>query len=370
MRVLAVTNLYPSPQNPTWGTFVEQQVQSLRRIGMKVEVLFVDRVGKGMGTYLGLGRALRLRIAAFQPEIVHVMYGGVLAEVVTRVVRDRPVVVSFCGSDLLGDLLSGLFRKLIAGYGVFASHRAAKRACGVVVKSKNLLDALPGTLDRSKVRIIPNGVNLALFKPLDRKTCRSRLGWHNDRFHVLFPTNCGGDPRKRFDLALAAVEAANHSGIRVELHQLRGVAYDEVPIWLNASDVVLLTSLHEGSPNIIKEALACNRPVVSTDVGDVRERIERIEGCYLARPDPADLATKVRLVFNSARWIEGRAKMEELSVERIAQQLYDLYITLLNGAEDNQQTNNGETLHHASPPSKPGWRKYKPGSVRPKSERS
>lgn len=164
--------------------------------------------------------------------------------------------------------MPGLFRKLVAGYGVLASHSLAKRASGIIVKSKNLRNTLPGTLDRSKVRIIPKGVNFDLFKPLDRGACRSRLGWDKDRFHVLFPVNLG-DPRKRLDMVLAAVEAANRSGIQAELHQLQRIPHHEVSIWLNASDVVLLTSLDEGSPNIIKEALACDLAVVSVDVGDV-----------------------------------------------------------------------------------------------------
>ena len=82
------------------------------------------------------------------------------------------------------------------------------------------------------------------------------------------------------------MERATRLGIDAEMHHLSGVPNDHVPIWLNASDVVLLTSLHEGSPTIIKEALACNRPVVSVDVGDVRERIRGVDGCFLARPDP------------------------------------------------------------------------------------
>jgi teichuronic acid biosynthesis glycosyltransferase TuaC len=88
---------------------------------------------------------------------------------------------------------------------------------------------------------------------------------------------------------------------------------------------VLLTSLHEGSPNIIKEALACNRPVVSLDVGDVRERIQGIDGCYVALPNPDDLAAKLCLVHRSFSRVNGRVKMQELSIERIALSLKGFY---------------------------------------------
>jgi teichuronic acid biosynthesis glycosyltransferase TuaC len=328
LRILAVTNMYPTPQAPSSGTFVEQQIKGIRQIGLDVDMMFLNRAQRGMGVYLGLGRQIRAKIGKYEPDLVHVMYGGVMADEVTRAVADRPTVISFCGSDLLGELLSGILRKLIAGYGVMASYRAARRACGIVVKSKNLQDALPEDVDRSKVRIIPNGVDLERFKPLNRDKCRKRLSWSGNRFHVLFPTNSGA-PLKRPDLAKAAVEATNHSGVQAEMHQLRGVPHDDVPIWLNASDVVLLTSLHEGSPNIVKEALACNIPVISVDVGDVRERIQGIEGCYLAVPEPGDLADKLQMVHAGARRVVSRIKMQELSLECVALQLKEFYSEIL-----------------------------------------
>jgi glycosyltransferase involved in cell wall biosynthesis len=324
MRILAVTNVYPTPVMPTYGTFVEQQIKSLEQIGLDIEVMFIDRIQGGMRTYIRLAQKVRARIFESEPDVVHVMYGGVMAYRIIRSIQDRPTVVSFCGSDLLGEHLSGTFRKFIARVGVLASHRAAKQAAGIVVKSKNLYDALPPHIDRSKVRIIPNGVDLERFKPLNRNECRDRLGWDPKYFHVLFPTN-SGDPGKRFDLAQAAVEKMRHCGISTEIHQLRGVPHWEVPVWINGSDVLLLTSLHEGSPNVVKEALACDLPVVSVDVGDVRERIQNIEGCYIAVADPSDLADKLSLVYFGRKRIESRNRMQEVSLERIAFELRNLY---------------------------------------------
>lgn len=332
MRILAVTNMYPTSQAPASGTFVEQQVGSLKQVGLEVDVLFVDRRRKGMGAYLSLRREIGASVMKFQPDLVHVMYGGVMAYQVTCAIRDRPIVVSFCGSDLLGENLSGPLRKLIARYGVFSSHRAARRAWGIVAKSKSLQDVLPKDVDRSKIRIIPNGIDLERFRPLDRYTCRGQLGWSPDHFHILFPTN-SGDPVKRFDLAQAAVETVNRLGTPAEIHQLRGVNHNEVPVWLNASDAVLLTSLHEGSPNVIKEALACDIPVVSVDVGDVRERIQGIAGCYLASPEVGDLAAKLRLVDTGPRRVAGRIRMQVLSLECIARRLKRFYEEILMSHE-------------------------------------
>ncbi|MCA9422703.1 MAG: glycosyltransferase [Nitrospira sp.] len=306
---------------------MEQQIKGLMNVGLNVQVLFVNRAQGGIFEYLLLKKGVIKACQRFDPDIVHCMYGGVMADIVTRTIIDRPTVVSFCGSDLLGELLSGLSRKVVSYGGILASFRAAKRANGVVVKSLNLKRALPKSVVPSKIRIIPNGVDLARFRPLNRNLCRKHLGWRNDWFHILFPTN-GGDPRKRIDLAFSAIEVLNRGGVKAELHELKGVTHQHVPIWLNACDVVLLTSLHEGSPNIIKEALACNIAIVSVDVGDVCDRIALVEGCHIAMPCQADLAMKLQLVCSGSRRVVGRKVLQGLSLEEVARRLATFYSEL------------------------------------------
>jgi glycosyltransferase involved in cell wall biosynthesis len=329
MRVLAVTNIYPSSERPALGTFVEQQVKGLRAIGLEVDVFHVDRVGSGMRAYWGVGADARERARAANADLVHVMYGGVMAEEVTRVLRDRKCVVSFCGSDLLGERLSGWTRRFVSGIGVWASHRAARRADGIVVKSRNLLDALPAGIPAARVRILPNGVDLERFRPLDRAGCRARLGWSAAGFHVLFPANTG-DRRKRPWIAHEAIERLRATGVPAELHELRGVPHASVPDWINACDAVILTSLAEGSPNIVKEALACDVAVVSVDVGDVAERIEGIGGCFISPPDPAALAARLGEVHAGGR-VPGRERMSDLSIQRVAERLREFYREVLAG---------------------------------------
>jgi glycosyltransferase involved in cell wall biosynthesis len=256
------------------------------------------------------------------------MYGGVMADVTTRAVADRPTIVTFHGSDLLGEHLSGRIRQVIAEYRVWASWRAARRASGVITVSKALREALPRDVDRKKVRVLPCGVDLERFKPTDRRACRERLGWDDTKFHVIFPAN-GGDPVKRFDLAQAAVDAVNRSGVSAELHQLRGIEHSDVPVWLNAADVLLLTSLHEGSPMVIKESLACDLPIVSVPVGDVDERISGVSGCYLASPDPQELAARLRAVHSGSRRVDGRRAVLSLSLQSIAREIHALYADLV-----------------------------------------
>ena len=323
-QILAVTNMYPGPGQMHQGTFVERQVAGLMRCGLSVEVLYVDRTGAGFGAYVGLGKRVLRRAAETRSDLVHVMYGGVMADSVVRHVRDLPTIVSFCGSDLLGSPEASLVRRGLSAYGVWASHRAARGATGVVVKSKNLFDAVARRVGRSKVRIIPNGVDLERFRPMERASCRERLGWNPSEFHVLFPANAG-DPVKRPGLAQAAAEELRGGGLRCNLHYLQGVSHAEVPLWLNASNALLLTSRHEGSPNVVKEALACNIPVVSVDVGDVRDRIERIPGCFLAEADARDLAARLLLVHRGTGHVHGREAMQSLSLENVARQLCEFY---------------------------------------------
>jgi teichuronic acid biosynthesis glycosyltransferase TuaC len=325
IRAAVVTNIYPSPGRPGEGTFVADQVESLRAAGVDTRLVYVPRADGGMGVYRAL--AGRIRDCTGSVDVVHVMYGGVMADVVTRAVRDVPVLVSFCGTDLLGGKGRGAVHGLARRYGVVASRRAARRAQGVVVKSPNLLAALPRGVDRSRVSIVPNGVDLRRFRPRDRADCRAQLGWNPRRRHVLFPSPTDR-PEKRFRLAERAIEAVVRSGIDVELHALVDVAHDDVPTWLNAADIVLLTSAHEGSPNAVKEALACDVPVVSVDVGDVRERIEGVDGCRIADPDPGDIARNLIEVLERGRPIAGRERVAELALPRVAARIRDIYAAL------------------------------------------
>jgi glycosyltransferase involved in cell wall biosynthesis len=324
MRILTVTNMYPSQERPASGTFVQQQVKGLTDLGLEVELMLVDRLGRGPFAYYGLAARVAKRVTDSKFDLIHSMYGGVMAKTVVKASTSIPVIVSFCGSDLLGENLPGLLRKAAVTYGVWCSRFAARHARGVIVKSKNLWEALPANVDKKSVCIIPNGVDLNRFTPMDSSECRQRLGWEHNRFHVLFPAN-SGSPVKRFWLAQAAVQEAQRAGVPAELHRLEGVKHEDVPLWLNSSDCLILTSEHEGSPNIVKEALACNVPVVSVDVGDVSERIHGISGCHICSPDPRDLAARLVAVTNGPQRIRSRITLDGLSLNKVAERLIDFY---------------------------------------------
>jgi glycosyltransferase involved in cell wall biosynthesis len=170
------------------------------------------------------------------------------------------------------------------------------------------------------------------FRPLDRRFCAAQLGWPDDRFHVLFPS-FPEHPRKGYELAQRAVERLRSEGVPVILHCLDRVAHADVPMWLSAADCVILTSTHEGSPNIVKEALGCGQAVVSVDVGDVRERLLGIPGCEVSGPDPESLAAALGRTRMVAR-IEAnrpirRRRVEGLSLQNAAAKVVAVYDSVL-----------------------------------------
>jgi glycosyltransferase involved in cell wall biosynthesis len=321
--------MYPSAVWPTSGVFVRQQIEGLTAIGLKVRVVFVDRLQKGPWVYYRLGQAVRRAMEEFAPGVVHVMYGGVMAAQVMREPGLPPVVLTFHGSDLLGENFSGLFRKVVSHYGVLCSRRAARRAQGVVVVARHLIRALGNAISPERIQVIPNGVNLDHFKPLDHGVCQGRLGWEPGRFQVLFADN-NGNPAKRPGLARAAVESLEANGTPARLHFLSGVPYAEVPVWMGASDALLLTSSQEGSPTVVKEALACGVPVVSVDVGDVAGQLAAAQGCYLAKAEPGDLALKLERVFEHRQRVDCRARLKEVCHIAVAHRLEDFYREVLS----------------------------------------
>lgn len=328
LSILAVTNIFPTEKRPTLGIFVQNQINGLRDIGLDVNVFYVNRTDQGMKAYFTMRKSLMQAVSDFKPALVHVMYGGVMANQVTRSNTGVPSVVTFHGSDLLGENLSGFFRKWISRYGVHCSHRAARRALGVIVVSEKLKNALPPQIPDEKVRVIPCGIDLAQFKPLDRAASRRQLGWDDRAFHVLFASN-NGDPVKRPWMASAAIDLAQQAGLQAELHHMRGVLNDQVPVWMNASDALILTSMHEGSPTVVKEALACGLPVVSVDVGDVSERISGIDGCHLVPSEAKAVADKLLLVAKSKSRISANGEISELSIQSVARSLERFYNEVL-----------------------------------------
>ena len=191
-----------------------------------------------------------------------------------------------------------------------------------IVKSYEMKSRLGFT----NAEIIPNGVDLSRFHPIRRSLAIKELDWQSSRKHILFAAN---PIRKEKNYQLAAKAVKLLSNIKIELHHLDNVPGERMVYYYNAADVILLTSLWEGSPNVIKEAMACNRPIVSTDVGDVSELFMGARGCYTCGFSPADIAGKIEMALGSEH-SDARTKISYLSAENIARRILDVYQTLIN----------------------------------------
>jgi glycosyltransferase involved in cell wall biosynthesis len=187
------------------------------------------------------------------------------------------------------------------------SRRAASRAAAIVVCSEELRRALPRAEDRARAHVIAAGVDLALFAPMNRDEARRRLGWSTGPV-VLFGA-WRARAVKRFWLAEQAVRGLADLGVVARLESLENVLPEDVPLYLNAADCLLLTSRHEGSPNVVKEAAACGCPVVSVPVGDVSEVLDGVTPGAVVPADPAALAAALRGVLRDGRRSDGRARI-------------------------------------------------------------
>lgn len=321
MRVLHVTGRYPTPAQPQAGCFIETQVESLRKKGVRIEVCVIP--GRGPGKYVrGIG-FVQKAIQAFAPEIVHAhyTYSGWTARVATRL----PLVVSFMGGDVQG--VPGKDGRVSLGNA--AAHLAASRALARtadwnITKS----EALARQIGVKNLEVIPNGLDLELFKP--KTVERARLGLREKCRYILFAGRFD-DPFKGHALAQAAVAHLRaREELEFELIELHGKTQSEVADYLNAVDCLLMTSVSEGSPNIVKEALACGLPVVSVPVGDVEERLRGVDACAIVPRDPGAIGQALAPILRArVRSREGRSRVSSLGLDTVAERLIRRYRAVL-----------------------------------------
>jgi glycosyltransferase involved in cell wall biosynthesis len=301
MKILFVTNMYPSPERPAYGAFVWQQAEQLRRYGHVVDVVNILGFQSKLNYLKGAVEVLR-NTSCTPYDVVHAHYGLTAFAAACRL--NAPLVLTLHGSDVLGSRFERLCAKLISRF-----------ADAVIVVSEEMCRHVPGA-------VIPCGVDRNIFKPYDRDEARARLGWPLNKYVVLFPF----DPSrrvKRYDLAEAAVGRLHEEGVPVELVNIFNVENREMPSYYSAADVMLLCSDREGSPTAIKEAMACDLPVVATDVGDVREILSGVPGTRLCGQDPGEIARRLAEVLDTPRngRFERRAAMakydQACTVEKI-----------------------------------------------------
>jgi teichuronic acid biosynthesis glycosyltransferase TuaC len=319
-----VTNAWPHPEHPTLGTFVRYAVDSLLAQEVRSDVLFV-RGYRGWHAYLlGCAAMALLPITARDKyRLVH-SHGGETA-LIACFYRRAPVLASYWGSDILGpqyEALSDRVRGFVRSR-ILRAHSLLLTA--TTTKSNEMACALPKCA-QSRNWVIPDGVNRAHFSPIDRDEARRKLGWPLDEITVISVGR--RDPVKRLWLAeqATALAARQIKGLRWRV--LSAVSPHEMPLHYNAADCLIHTSASEGSPNVVKEALACNLPVVATPAGDIRELLAGVTHCAVCPPQPDLLAREVVRCVTGRPRTNGRDQSRHLDLNQTTARTLQCYACL------------------------------------------
>ncbi|MBP5539669.1 MAG: glycosyltransferase [Bacteroidales bacterium] len=319
MRILHITNNYPSERNPAFGSFVQSQVASLQASGVDCAVFFVD--GRGcVWRYLRAWMRLVWHLLTHRYDVLH------------------------CHHALTGLLLcltgAPLFSRCVLSYQNSPSYEWGRGTFFLlypffrrfILKFRD--EALSGY---KKVCVIPNGCSPERFRPMDKAECRRELGLEPEGSYVLFiDANARRAAKKhsqkrrdRFDVAL--IRLCECLGKPVHPMILQDEDPLRMPLWYNAADLFLLTSDYEGSPNAVKECLMCNTPVVATPVGDLPYLAKYCPDCHVVPDfDPNTLAQKAWEVMTGVAGGPGQTSRDALlklgyGLEDTASKLVEMY---------------------------------------------
>jgi len=296
--------------------FVKSQGESLKREGITLDFYHIK--GKGFSGYFKNISTLRKKIKDFNPDVVHAHY-SLTGWVALLANSSKPRVLSLMGSDtygMVGEASRRTFFNLFMYVQVFCVQMFYS---SIIVKSENLRKS---TWRKKSVHVIPNGVNFDRFKPLDKEECRKKLNLPLNKKIILFMGN-PKEGRKNFVLVEKAVQKIGNTNLQISTPY--PVTHENVPIYLNACDVLAFPSFKEGSPNVIKEAMACNCPIVASDAGDIVEVISGTEGCYVTSFDLDDMASKLNLALAFNGKTKGRQNIQHMNEHVIANKLINIY---------------------------------------------
>ncbi len=324
VRVLSVMPGRPEGHNMV---FAREASRALRARGVEVEEFFVESRTSPRALWHDW-RRLRALVLRGDFDALHAQYGAVNGFLCAAAAGRLPLVLSLRGSDLnrvpsMNPLRNALTRLL--------SQAAAWRADAVICVSKALRSQL--WCGRRKVVVIPTGVDLDVFRPAERSQARDALGWPPEEPVALF--NAGKAPlQKGLPLVQAAIDLLHAQALPVRLHVTTGghTRY-EMERFFNAADCLVLASETEGSPNVVKEAMACNLPVVSVDAGDVRERLRDAAPGSIVTRDAHALAQGIREALASGARSNGRSLLQRqgLGQADTVARLHEVYASLARG---------------------------------------
>ncbi len=332
MKVLVVTNMYPYKESPFYGMVVKEHVDFLRKKAFVPEVFFINGK-KSRFNYLKGMIALFKLLASKNYDIIHAhhTYCGWMAYICMRYLKkSTPLVLTHHEGEVFCNGKAGYKIDPIEKLKYLNSFKdfVIRKMDHLILVSEELREYFPG----SNYSVLPCGVDVDAFKLLSQKECRKKLAIAEDKKVIFFPSDYLR-PEKRFDLVQEAFQRLK-GYFKGKLMLIEGgdINYEMMPFYFNASDVVVLASDYEASPMVVKEALSCGVPIVSTDVGDVKRLVKGVKAFHIARNTPEDIAGKIKMCLDFHGKTNGRERLLELglSQEQINSEIVKIYEKLIS----------------------------------------
>lgn len=318
MRILIVTNVYPSVDYPYHGIFVKEQVDAIQRLHPDVtfDVHYINGFA-GKGEYLKSIWRVNRKINKGKYDLVHIHYGLAAIYLYWPFRKKIPTIVTFHGSDIQPKGGNGKLS-------IIVSQKAAQKADAAIVLNKEMESMVKPYC--SNTYMIPCAVDINTFQPMDKTE-------NYDKVQIVFPSNHERQV-KNYQLFCEVLSILKSKfGVDAEERELKDMTRKQIAQLYSNADLLLMTSKSEGSPQAVKEAMSCNLPCVSTPVGDVCVLLDGVKDCYVSKEHNAEeLASLViKALENSGLGISGRQQILKLGIDEdsIANKMYDLYNALL-----------------------------------------
>lgn len=319
MKILYITNVYPSKyknKSPIVKNIINQYKQYYPHDS--VNLLLFDRLNFFKNLFL-----LRSYIKSNTINIVHIHFGGLYAFIIILFLfyTNTKVIITFHGTDIHGKLHTNgyILQKIKIKINKFFSLLSFPFVDKIDFVSNSLKDYIPFIYDilfQKKYTSSVLGVDYDCFKPINIIEAKKELNLNLDTKYILFINN-NNSPVKREKYARELIEKL---GKEYKILKPKNISYEKIPLYFNASTFLIVTSENEGSPNIIREAIATNLPIVSVDVGDVKEYIDKITSSIII--DKYNQSNALEEIINNIDIIEKNDSKMRSNFEKLISYKY------------------------------------------------
>ncbi len=301
MKVLFV---YRGIGNDLRNSVIDAQINSFS--GLNIEILKYPINAGGLKGYLKAFVSLKKFLKKNTVDLIHAHYS--YSAFLAFISFPKKTICSLMGSDIYSQNI--VIKKLTL---IFSKYLWEK----TIVKSKRMQAVIPNSI------VIPNGVNFEEFYPVDRPLALDVTGFDTTKKNIIFVAEDINSKEKNFSLAAEAISKLNDNSL--VLIPVSSKQQSELKYYYSAADLFLMTSLSEGSPNVIKEAMACNCPIVSTDVGDVKEITNDTKACAVTSYNVDEIALSIKQILSLNCRTDGRVRIQHLDSKKVAERLLLLY---------------------------------------------